>query len=226
MKRILIALTALLVPLSTGCVSKQKFEDAQAKLATCQEEKVQAEAQVIAWEQRFDRESTRWEGMEASISDALPQALSEFSDERDRILELVPDQVQSEVATYLDDYFATVMTGFERLVEDSQEIKLQLEATQATLDSLGADTMSISASINGALAEERAKRDDERAKRENVSIELATLVAQLAEFDSTRINCKGCPQRLKLSRKEREAITAFHTELTSSLAELQGYMGQ
>lgn len=226
MKRTLIALTVLLVPLSTGCVSKQKFEDAQAELAACQEEKVQAEAQVIAWEQRFDRESSRWEGMEASISDALPKALSEFSDERDRILELVPEQVQTEVASYLDDYFATVMTGFERLVEDNQEIKLQLEATQATLDSLGADTMSISASINGALAEERAKREDERAKRENVGIELAAIVAQLVEFDKTRINCKDCPQRLKLNRKEREAITAFHTELTSSLAELQGYMGQ
>ncbi|MCP4662777.1 MAG: hypothetical protein GY856_45875 [bacterium] len=226
MKRTLIALTVLLIPLSTGCVSKQKFEDAQVELATCQEEKVQAEAQVIAWEQRFDRESSRWEGMETSISDALPKALSEFSDERDRILELVPDQVQSEVATYLDDYFATVMTGFERLVEDNQEIKLQLDATQATLDSLEDDTMSISASIDGALAEERSKRDDERAKRENVSIELATIVAQLVDFDQTRINCKACPQRLKLSRKEREAITAFHTELTSSLAELQGYMGQ
>ncbi|NIR32697.1 MAG: hypothetical protein GWN84_26030, partial [Gammaproteobacteria bacterium] len=81
----------------TGCVSKQTYESVQAELATCQEEKAQAEAQVITWEQRFDREAQRWESVGTSISEQVPRALSELHTERERIIKLVPEQVQGEV---------------------------------------------------------------------------------------------------------------------------------
>jgi len=204
-----------------GCVSKSDYEAVQAELGDCQENRVRAEAQVISWERRFDVESERWNQMEASISDTVPKALSEFHDEGQRIVEMVPQQVQGEVRKYLDDYFATVMTGFEHVMKDSQQIKLQLDATTKVLESLGkdtatirADTGSISTAIDSALAEEKEKREE-------VSTELAAVVAQIVEFDQTQINCKSCSDRLKLNRHERESITAFHAALLARLAEIQ-----
>ncbi len=193
----------------------------QTELVECQESKVQAEAQVISWEQRFDRESNRWETMEASIKDQLPRALNELHEERGRIIEMVPEQVQQEVSAYLDEYFSTVMTGFERLATDNKDIKLQLDTTHRVLESLGTDTRTIQSTIDGALEDERSKRQLEREQREEIAAALGEIGAMVAEFDSTVINCKNCPNRLRLSRKERETITAFHTELTRSISDLQ-----
>jgi len=47
------------------------------------------------------------------------------------------------------------------------------------------------------------------------------VVDQVVAFDTNKINCKKCPDKLTLSRKERETITAFHQNLIASLAALQ-----
>lgn len=200
---------------------KTERESVQNELVECQEAKVQAEAKVISWEQRFDRESNRWETMEASIKDQLPKALNELNDERQRIVEMVPEQVQDEVAKYLDEYFSTVMTGFEKLANDNKDIRLQLDTTHRVLESLGADTRSIQSSIDGALENERTKRELERDQREEIAAALGEIGAKIAEFDSTVVNCRNCPNRLRLNRKERETITAFHSGLTQSISDLQ-----
>lgn len=200
---------------------KTERESVQTELVECQEAKVQAEAKVISWEQRFDRESNRWETMEASIKDQLPKALNELNEERERIVEMVPEQVQDEVSKYLDEYFSTVMTGFEKLATDNKDIRLQLETTHRVLESLGADTRSIQSSIDGALEDERTKRQLERDQREEIASTLGAIGAKIAEFDSTIVNCKNCPNRLRLNRRERETITAFHSELTQSISDLQ-----
>lgn len=202
--------------LGTGCVSKKDHEALQAQLDACEAEKAQSEAAVISWEQRFDRESSRWEQMEASVSSALPRALSEFQAERDRIVEMVPEQVQDDITRYLDEYFNTVMVGFERLQEDNQETRIQLLATQKTLEMLGQDTQSIGTAIDQSL-------NDSREKREQVAQDLADVIDQIVEFDQTRLTCKKCPERLRMRDNTREQMIAFHQELMSDLASLQTF---
>ena len=225
MQPISIACALLAVLLTSGCASQSDLEAARQQLATCEEEKVKLEASVISWEQRFDDAATRWTDLESSVSDALPKALDEFHTERNRIIELVPEQVQGEVTAYLDDYFATVRQGFGRLVEDNQEIKIQLQATHQALQTVGADTKAIGASIDQTVSEERAKREEEQARRERVATHLSELVDQIVEFDHSHINCKDCPERLKLKDKPREQLLAFHAELMSDLADIQRFAG-
>ena len=220
------SLTPLLVAVliaTAGCVSKSQYEAAQTELTQCQEEKAQAEAKVISWEQRFDREAQRWEVVGASVTEQLPRALNELHDERDRIVEMVPEQVRGEVTRYLDEYFATVMGGFDRLASDNRDIRMELTATRTVLESLGTDTRAISQSIDTTLQDERAKRQQEQDKRDAVAAQIADVVALLTEFDNTRINCRQCPDRLKLNRKERETISAFHSELTTQLSQVQSF---
>jgi hypothetical protein len=213
-----LPLLLLLLGLTAGCVSKKEHEAVTAKLGTCEDEKAALQAENVNWERRFDRESQRWEELGASVTDALPKALVEFHQERDRILELVPQQVQSEVQDYLEDYFETVSKGFQLLKNDNEEIKAQLAATGTALAAVGADTKSISATVDRSLADERRRRD-------KVSQELAALLDKVVDFDRTRIDCAKCPDKLGLSRKERETILAFHDELTRSLSEIQSLIG-
>lgn len=221
MKRVSIALVLFSCLLQAGCVSKKELEASQASLAECEDAKQRLEANVLSWEQRFDRESTRWEEMESSVREALPQALGEFHEERERIIAMVPEQVQTEVSGYLDDYFATVMKGFEILSQDNSEIKLQLQATNKALAAVGADTRSINTAIDEALAEERTKRNELDDQLAGQGEHVSELIDLVVEFDQTSINCKSCPERLRLNRRERETILAFHQELIADLAALR-----
>jgi hypothetical protein len=221
MRAIMIPVVLVLLLTVSGCVAKSELEETQAELTECLEAKTGAEADVKAWEDRYDRESGRWNELESSVSEALPRALGEFHAERERILELVPDQVQSEVSKYLEDYFSTVMKGFELLSTDNADIKLELRATQKALEVVGADARGIRTAVDEALVDERGKRDAMSGRLADLSGHLGDVVELVVEFDQTRINCKKCPDRLTLSRKEREAILAFHAELMSDLSDLQ-----
>lgn len=213
-----LVLFGLVAAVAGGCVSKKTHEALQAQLQTCEDEKAKVQAENVNWERRFDRESQRWETLGQSVTEALPKALVEFHDERDRILKLVPQQVQTEVQAYLEDYFDTVSKGFQLLKNDNEEIKAQLSATQVALEGVGADTKSISATVDRTLADERRRRD-------KVSVELAALFDQVVEFDRTKIDCAKCPDKLGLSRKERETILAFHDDLARRVAAIQSLTG-
>jgi chromosome segregation ATPase len=225
MKRTSIILTLSAILASTGCASKKDLEAAQAKLAACEDERAKLEASVISWEQRFDQASGRWNQLEAEVTTALPKALTELNDERGRIIELVPEQVKSEVNAYLEDYFTTVMKGFNELAKDNEEIKMRMEATYQALEAVGADTRAIGFTIDQTMAEERSQRQAEQTRRQDARTRMAGLVDLIVEFDRNRIDCKSCPDRLKLNRKEREAVLGFHAELTAKLADLQALAG-
>jgi chromosome segregation ATPase len=228
-KTLLCCLVFVSLLVSGGCVSKKAYQAKDTELARCEEEKTQAAAAVIAWETRFDREAQRWDEMEGSITESLPQALSEFHAERDRILELVPEQVQFEIAGYLEDYFSTVMKGFEALKNDNDAIKMHLEQTQQTLVAVGTDTRTISADTR-QIKEIRSTLDNtlaaEQAKRQQVQSQITEIVSLLSKFDEEKINCKSCENRLRLKRKEREALTAFHAQLTRALTQAQSAAGE
>jgi hypothetical protein len=212
---------ALAATLATGCVSKSQFTEVEGQLATCEQEKAKADAAVISWEQRFDRESKRWTEMEKSVTTALPRALSEFQEERQAIVKLVPEQVRGQLVRYLDDYSSTVTRGFDRMKQDNDEIKLQLMATEKALQIVSKDTKAIDANTQSIGKMIDQSLSGERNKRESLAQNLTDLMNRIVEFDQTKINCKGCPERLKMRDKTKEEMLAFHQELMQDLATIQ-----
>lgn len=202
-----------------GCASQSELEKAQAELAACREKATSLEAEVESWQQRFDRAAERWTNIESSVVEAVPNALAEFDAERDRILELVPEQVQFEVSSYLDEYFGTLMAAFRGVQGDNKDIKLQLDATQKALAAVGKDTQQIGAAIDEAVA-------GEATKRRAVADGLETLHGRLVAFARQRIDCADCADRVKLNKKEREAILGFHAELMTAISTLQTEISQ
>ena len=211
-----VSILAMLVITTTGCVSKSDHEALQAELNACEEAKAASEAQVISWQQRYDRETARWSQIQESVSSAVPNALSEMQQERSRILDLVPDQVQSEVSGYLDEYFNTVMAGFDRLARDNQDLKVEVLGLTKAMEVLGSDTKQIGRAIDESLA-------DEKGRREKLAQDLADVIDLIVEFDQTRVNCDKCPNRLRMRDKYKEQLLGFHQELMADLAGLQTY---
>ncbi|MEM1176795.1 MAG: hypothetical protein AAGM22_00495 [Acidobacteriota bacterium] len=210
------ALALVAAALLTGCVTKSDYEALQAELDACESAKAESEAQVQQWQQRYDRESARWTQIEQSVSSAVPSALSELHQERERILELVPDQVQNEVSGYLDEYFNTVMAGFDRLARDNQDLKVEVLGLTKAMEVLGTDTKQIGRAIDESLA-------DEKSRRQKLAQDLADVIDYVVEFDQTRVNCDKCPDRLRMRDKYKEQLIGFHQELIADLAGLQTY---
>ena len=216
MRAYLLIPAVLLAVVAVGCVSKSDHEALQAQLDSCLQEKAEVEAEVISWEQRFDRESARWTQIGDSVAEAVPQALTEMHDERTRILKMVPEQVQNEVSDYLDEYFNTVMSGFDRMAQDNRDLRVEVLGMQKAMEVLGHDTKAIGRAIDESLT-------DEKGRRQKLAQDLADIIDLVVEYDQTRLNCKGCPDRLKMRDKSRSALLAFHQDLMSDLSRLQTY---
>lgn len=218
------SLTTLLVLISLGgCVSKSDHQALQAELDACRQENAQAQADLINWQQRFDREEARWNQIGDSVAEAVPNVLTEMNEERERILNLVPEQVQSQVSGYLDEYFNTVMQGFDRLAQDNQDLGVKVLGLEKAIEVLGKDTRSIGQDTRAIGYAIGQSLTDERDRRAKLVEDLADINQLIVEYDQTRLTCDGCPDRLRMRDKSRNAIVEFHQELMSDLSRLQVY---
>lgn len=198
----------------SGCVSKSAHEAIQSQLDECRADKQAAQGASEACEKRYDREIARFDTLDSTLEEVVPEALATFRAEREEVLEQVPVQVRDEVESYLDEFATAVARSFQRLADDNEKILGELGAAKVELAKLGADTEAmIAAGVDSTIQEVR----EGQASREVLQARSANIVAMILEFDRTRINCKDCDNRLRLNKKEIQAITAFHSTLVENL---------
>ncbi len=198
----------------SGCISKSDHEALQSQLEECRTDKQAAQVAFTACEKRFDREIARFDTLDSTLEEAVPDALATFRAERQEILEQVPVQVRDEVESYLDEFATAVGRSFQRLSEDNDKILAELGTAQLELTKLGVDTESlIVASRESTIQEVRVGQ----ASRKDLDARSAEIVSKILKFDRERINCKDCDNRLRLNKKEIQAITEFHATLIEAL---------
>jgi hypothetical protein len=207
-----IGVVALVV--STGCVSKKQYEESQGKLVACEAERTQAVAAVAACTDNAQKEAQRWEDLSTSLQKEAPAVLSAIQAEKQVFLQQLPEAVRSQVDSYLEKFSRDVKKAFAVMREDNQKMATQLEA----LGSTAGRTEGKADQILGRMEQrERALLAD----AERVQKGVGEVTALLTEFDRSVINCKDCPEKLVLNRKERETITAFHGRLLDALSALR-----
>lgn len=198
----------------TGCISKSAHEAIQVQLDECRADKQAAQGAADACEKRYDREIARFDTLDSTLEEVVPEALSTFRAEREEILEQVPVQVRDEVEAYLDEFATAVARSFQRLSDDNEKILGELGVAKIELAKLGSDTEKlIAAGVDSTIEEVR----ESQVSREALDARSANIVAMILDFDRTRINCKDCEKRLRLNKKEIQAITAFHGTLIENL---------
>lgn len=220
MKRGFVTASLVLSIAALGCVSRGEHQRLRTQLEECRSDKVSAQAAATACEDRYAQEVRQWENMETVMSDVIPQTLREFRSERDEIVELVPEQARQEVQRYLDEFAEGMTRGFQVMKEDSDRILMELDRNKTLLDEVGVRTSSIDERVTSTLQDAFNSRDRLTAVRNEMIESASALVDEIHEFDRTYIGEKASPDRLKLNRKQREAIQLFHDHLVSQLAAL------
>lgn len=209
------------VGLLSSCASKSDLESAQSLLEECRSDKSLAQEAALSCQDRYDSEVRRWQDTDALLAEVLPRAMEDFRAERDRIIELIPVETQQEVEGYLDELSDGMARGFQVLREENETVLLQLEIAQTKLDvladqtgSIGEEARSITARLDGALADQQ-----QRALATRRSI--AGVVETIHVFDREFINDRDSEERLRLNRNQRETIKGFHDDVVGRLAALQ-----
>ena len=227
MRRVALAFAApaagalLLLPLS-GCVSRSKHKETETLLSECRTDKQSAQTAQTSCEERFAREVKRWEDMDTVVASVVPGTLAEFRAEREEILKLVPETTRKEVQQYIDQLTDAMGRGFQVLRDQNENVTLELEvaqtkldALQARTDSIGTQTTSINATLEGSLRE--AIETQQRMRQQ-----AAALVSTVQSFDKSYVTVKESDSRLKLNRNQRETIEQFHAKLIGDLTAISG----
>jgi hypothetical protein len=199
---------------STGCVSKKQYDEAQGKLTACEAERTQAVAAVAACTDNAQKESQRWEDLSTSLQKEAPAVLTAMQAEKQVFLQQLPEAVRTQVDSYLEKFSGDVKKAFAVMREENKKMAAQLEEVGST----AGRTEGKADQILGRMEQrERALLSD----AERVQKGVVEVTAMLNEFDRTVINCKDCPEKLVLNRKERETITAFHSRMVDALSALR-----
>lgn len=205
--------------LGSGCVSRTRYQDLETRLADCQQATATAEETARACEERYAREVERWDDIQTVVEEALPQTIREFEADRDRILEMVPSEVQGEVESYLSGFARAVARGFDTLHEQNEKILIELEVYKTTLEEVGVRTRSIDDTVSQKLQEAAAGRQDAAAVA-------AEIIDEIQTFDRTYVSDKGSRERLRLNRNQRETVALFLDQVVRRLVELRDSLGE
>ena len=87
--------------------------------------------------------------------------------------------------------------------------------------SVRSPTGAVASDVSGAREDLIAEVTALRTQREAVGEQVGEAISLVQEWDQNRVLCKDCPDKLRLNKKEIEAITALHAELVQRLAALK-----
>jgi len=222
MKRALTSSLLILMAAGSGCVSKSKHEELEARLAACEADKKAAQASSEGFRERLTIDDTRWKAIESQMTAVLPQMQQDFETERERIVNLVPAEVKKQVADRLDANFAKMSTTLLAMSDDITTLRGELQAARSEIADVKGATQSVGQKIDEDQAALRTENARLQGMLDGQRKEAAALVGQVTTFDKTYLTCEDCEERLKMRDKSREALLGLHGSLVSGLSALQG----
>lgn len=218
MNRYRILFFPCLVALAAGCVSRGEHDAVKQQMDTCERDKVAAQSASRDCEARYQAANDRWQNIETQLTSTLPQTLQDFRDERDKIIELVPQQVRDEVAGKLDRYFGTVAREFKKMDSKLDTLNEQVTRSHSQMTDLVKDSTQ---AVDVKLTETHQAVIAERSRRQDRSRRIASVISEIAWFDQERINCKKCKDRLRFKGDSQAQLLAFHSKLIQDIQALQ-----
>jgi len=210
---------------SMGCVSRARHQTVETELSECRRDKVAAQEAAQFCNRRYSQEVERWDDIQAVVEEVLPETVKNFEAERDRIVAMMPEEVQREVDAYLANFAQAVARGFDLLTEQNREILGELQLYKASLEEVGVRTRSIDETMTARLRDSAVELEEiaaDRRRSDRLVAETANaLVDEVQIFDQTYISDRASRERLKLNRNQRETVALFHDRLVRHLIELR-----
>ncbi len=208
--RLLMATVAAAL-LTAGCVKKSNYEAKVAELAECKQRADEYEG--LYQEAMEERKQTLVEAM-----DYLPTAAAELRQELDVKLQEVTagldTRVREQVRDMLDRMTQQMAQGYRTLTEQNNQLQTQLTEARGVLDTVMHRTGAIERTVG-------ADRVALLRRRESVMTKIDGLSSKISNWKYSRVDCRDCPEHLRLNDREREEISKLHVETVADLETLR-----
>jgi chromosome segregation ATPase len=210
-----VVIAPLLVAIA-GCASKQDLDKAKADAAACQAQLGEAQKsatalQALVAQCQQDVAAVRGGGVAGAGGEFGKNEAVEMHNQADALFESIqkalPDAVKQGVAKDMEK-----LRGLMTTVLKSQEAQLaELQAHGATLKELGISVDS--------TRSELASKITELQEHQKTLADLHQQAIQKLQALDERFDCKNCPDKLNLTRKNIDAILKVHGEIVQMLAQ-------
>jgi len=217
-KSLLVATLAVLLT-SSGCFLKLKsdYDAVAAQLAACQSQAEQTKATLAIKDADLKTCQDQWQeamktfGGEAAKTQDVIAGVREW---KVQVEQKLPVQVKAEVEAQLNKLVRQLETGFGALANENARLTEAMEKQNQAITTLSGD-------VSGAREDLIKEVAALRAQREQAGSQVQQVIALVQKWDQDKMLCRECESRLRLNKKEIEAITAVHGQIVQMLAEVK-----
>ena len=211
-----LALAALLL---AGCGVKQADHD-----------------QVVAELEECQAESSRWESLyQESVEERrlaldqalemLPAAHEELRSQIDlrlgEVTQELDDSMKAEVQDSVYELAEAMASGYNMLQQENKQLQAQLTESRGLIETVLERTTSIEESAGTIEQRVGVEQDVFLAQRQALLLEIGEVESFLRDWQYMHVDCKECVERLRINKRERDALAQLHDDVIERLGEVR-----
>lgn len=202
----------LAAALLAGCgVSKSDHQQVVDQLEECK-------ADALRWETLYQESvEERRQALDEALQ-MLPAAHEELRSQinlrLDEVTKSLDSTLRNEVQQSVYELAEAIAEGYTMLQDKNEQLEAQLAESRGLIESVLEKTGSI---------EERVGSEKEAflADRQALLLEIGKVEDYLRDWQYMHVDCKGCEERLRINKRERDALAQLHQEIMARLAEVR-----
>lgn len=207
-----VALAAVLV---VGCgVKKADHEELIAELEECK-------AQSLRWESLYQESvEERRLALDQALQ-MLPTAQQELRTQIDvrlgEVTQQLDDSLKAEVQQSVYELAEAIASGYNMLQQENRQLQAQLDESRGLIETVLERTNSIEESAGTIEERVGVEQDVFVARRQALLLEIGEVESFLRDWQYMYVDCKECVERLRINKRERDALAQLNDDLISRL---------
>lgn len=216
MRRRLMLAVPLVTLLVAGCgVSKGDHEQVVADLEECK-------AEALRWESLYQESVEERRVALDQALEMLPAAHAELRSQidlrLDEVTQALDETLRAEVQESVYELAEAIASGYNMLQQENQRLQAQLTESRGLIETVLERTGSIEEKAGTIEDRVGAEKDAFLASRQALLLEIGEVEAFLRDWQYTHVDCRECTERLRINKRERDALAQLSDELIARLA--------
>ena len=212
-RRSVVALLAAL--LATGCgVSTEDHEQLAAELEECK-------AESLRWESLYQESVEERRLALDQALEMLPAAHEELRMQMDlklgEVTRSLDEGLRAQVQQSVYELAEAMATGYNNLHQENQLLQTQLAESRELIETVLEKTGTIEEAAGTIEESVGAEREAFVAARQALLLEIGEVEAFLRDWEYAHIECRDCDERLRINKREREALAQLRNEIVTRL---------
>ena len=206
----------LMVLLAAGCgVSKKDHAQMVAELEECK-------AQSLRWESLYQESvEERRRALDEALA-MLPAAQQELRSQIDVHLSeataALDETLKAEVQESVYELAEAMASGYNMLQQENRSLQSQLAESRQLIESVLEKAGAIEQTAGTIEERVGAEQDAFIAARQALLLEIGEVEAYLRDWQYMHLDCQECVERLRINKRERDALAQFNDEMIARLA--------